>query len=99
MLLSWLLRPKLWLEIHLKSKLARKEKRIDSCGMKFFQNSYLSIGYSIHLYDTKYCHMIAFMLFHALIERSISAGATCQLILKYLLALLYDCFYVISCFN
>ena len=56
-------------------------------GMALFQNYYLSIGYSINLYDMKYCYMIAFMLFHALIERSISAGATCQLILKYLLAL------------
>jgi len=52
-----------------------------------FQNSYFPIGYSINYYDMKYCYMIAFMLFHALIERSISAGATCQLILKYLLAL------------
>jgi len=55
--------------------------------MVLFQNSYLPIGYSIYYYDMKYCYMIAFMLFHALIERSISAGATCQLILKYLLAL------------
>jgi len=55
--------------------------------MALFQNSYLLIEYSINLYDMKYCYMIAFMLFHALIERSISAGATCQLILKYLLAL------------
>merc|ERR1711879_676938 len=30
--------------------------------------------------------LFAFMLFYVLIERSISAGATCQLILKYLLA-------------
>jgi len=52
-----------------------------------FQNSYFPIGYSIYYFDMKYCYMIAFMLFHALIERSISAGATCQLILKYLLAL------------
>ena len=47
----------------------------------------LSIGNFINSYDMKYCYMIAFMLFYALIERSISAGATCQLILKYLLAL------------
>jgi len=52
-----------------------------------FTNSYFPIGYSIYYFDMKYCYMIAFMLFHALIERSISAGATCQLILKYLLAL------------
>jgi len=52
-----------------------------------FSKLLFSIGYSINLYDMKYCYMIAFMLFHALIERSISAGATCQLILKYLLAL------------